>query len=39
VKYTAGSIPVADDGPLVVEMEFNAIYDATTTTSFRITRA
>jgi len=39
VKYTAGSIPVDGDGPLVVEMSFNAIYDATTTTSFRITRA
>jgi len=38
VKYTSAAIPVDGDGPLVVEMGFNAIYDATTTTSFRITR-
>lgn len=39
VKYTAGALPVDGDGPVSVEMSFEAIYDSTEATSLKITRA
>lgn len=38
VKYTSGSIPVQNDGPLTVEMNFEAIYDSTEGSVLTITR-
>lgn len=38
VKYTAGNLPVDGDGPVTVEMEFEAIYDSVEATSLKITR-
>lgn len=38
VKYTSGNIPVQGDGPVVVEMQFEAIYDTTEATALKITR-
>ncbi len=39
VKYTSASIPVSGDGALMVELEFQAIYDTTDATSIMITRS
>jgi hypothetical protein len=30
VKYTGGRVPVSDDGPITINLPFQAIYDATT---------
>ena len=38
VKYTSGSIPVNSDGPLTVEMKFEALYDDAEGSSLTITR-
>lgn len=39
VKYTSGAVPVSSDGPLNVEMSFEALFDSVTGTSLRITRS
>lgn len=39
VKYTTGSIPVNNDGPLSVEMQFEGLYSATEGSALTITRA
>jgi len=38
LKYSDGSNPVKDEKGIVVEMPFQALYDATTGTNFQITR-
>jgi hypothetical protein len=38
VKYVKGSMSSTGDGPVTVELEFNAIYDTTAGTSLKITR-
>lgn len=38
VKYTAAPIPVNNDGPITVELTFEALYDQATDTTVRITR-
>jgi len=38
VKYGKGSIPMDGDGPITVELEFEAIYDTTDATTLMITR-
>jgi hypothetical protein len=38
VKYTKAQINGNSDGPLVVELDFTAVYDTTTATSLRLTR-
>ena len=39
VKYTSGSIPVNSDGPLSVEMKFEALYDDTDGSAMTVTRS
>lgn len=38
VKYTKAQVKGNGDGPLTVDLDFNASYDTTTTTTLRITR-
>jgi hypothetical protein len=38
VKYTVANIPVEGDGPVSVEMEFEALFDSTEGTTLKITR-
>jgi hypothetical protein len=39
VKYGAADHPVADDGPVVVTLPFQALYDTTEATNLKITRS
>lgn len=38
VKYTGGRVPVNDDGPITINLPFQAIYDATTVGAAKFTR-
>jgi len=38
VKYSGGDNPVNDEGPIVMNMPFQALYDSTTGTALQITR-
>lgn len=38
IQYLKGSIPVSGEGPLVVELEFQGLYDTTEATTLKITR-
>lgn len=38
IKYTGGETPVSDDGPILVNLPFQALYDATDATNLMITR-
>ena len=38
VKYTAGTIPMNSDGPISVELDFQAVYDTVEGTTLKITR-
>jgi hypothetical protein len=39
LKYGAAEIPVADEGPVIVTLPFQALYDSTELTNLKITRA
>ena len=38
VKYLTGDVPVADEGPVMLTLQFQALYDATELTNLKITR-
>lgn len=38
IKYTGGRVPVSDDGPITINLPFQAIYDATTVGAAKFTR-
>lgn len=38
VKYTAADFPVADEGPIMLSLPFQALYDTTELTNLKITR-
>lgn len=38
VKFNGGPIPVQNDGPITIQIPFQALYDATTGTNIQVTR-
>lgn len=38
ITYTGGDVPVNDEGPVILSLPFQAIYDATAATNVQITR-
>lgn len=38
IRYTGGRVPVKDDGPITINMPFQAIYDGTTNGAAKLTR-